>query len=505
MKRKAPNQGGSQPGPSKRQQTLSFQPIDLVLRTPAPPLSTDSTPTSSLPDDDDNNNENYTPSENNDENTPAGTSIPSTSALSRTRKFPSDLKTIPCTHPSCPKTFNRPARLAAHLRSHTNDRPHRCPYPDCDKTYLEEKHLAQHIKGSHTHEKRYACPEEGCGKAFVTATRLRRHAAVHEGQERFRCRGYGECAESFRKHQTLQRHVRMAHLGLAAFVCQAEGKGCEAGFDTAGALRRHVEREHGAVKFWCEECGSEEDGGRVGFRTLLALQAHMRKEHVNCVFCEVKCGSQAELERHVDMYHSGTTVEDRKTVECTWEGCGKKFTRVSNLNTHIRTAHEGLRFVCGQVDTFETEDIADWNWMEEGCGQTFVSRLKLEEHVRFIHLGRKRPPKLYTVQSALPGEADEMSAAVPTRTIPCTVDGCDAKFIRHHDLEKHLQTGHYELPGDQEDAIDPRLQEPAEAANDEQYWIEAAVSPVDEQAGFDVEWTEMRRLIDLDALVEGKQ
>jgi hypothetical protein len=157
------------------------------------------------------------------------------------------------------------------------------------------------------------------------------------------------------------------------------------------------------------------------------------------------------------------------------------------------------------VDTFETEDIADWNWMEEGCGQTFVSRLKLEEHVRFIHLGRKRPPKLYTVQSALPGEADEMSAAVPTRTIPCTVDGCDAKFIRHHDLEKHLQTGHYELPGDQEDAIDPRLQEPAEAANDEQYWIEAAVSSVDEQAGFDVEWTEMRRLIDLDALVEGKQ
>ncbi len=121
----------------------------------------------------------------------------------RRRNFPSDLKTIPCIYPGCVKAFNRPVRLAAHLRSYTNDRPHKCPYPDCDKIYLEEKHLAQYIKGSYTHEKKYTCGEEGCGKSFVTATRLRRHAAVHEGAERFRCRGYDGCSLSFRKNQTL--------------------------------------------------------------------------------------------------------------------------------------------------------------------------------------------------------------------------------------------------------------------------------------------------------------
>ncbi|KAL2164639.1 hypothetical protein VTH06DRAFT_3856 [Thermothelomyces fergusii] len=437
--------------------------------------------------------------------TPTATSIPDgggpTPSRRAGRKFPSDLKTIKCTYPNCPKTFNRPARLAAHLRSHTNDRPHKCPYEGCDKTYLEEKHLAQHIKGSHTHEKKYACAEPGCGKAFVTATRLRRHAAVHEGAERFRCRGYEGCSLSFRKHQTLQRHIRVAHLGLAPFVCAAE-EGCQAGFDTAGALRRHVEREHGELRFWCEECGGENDnggggGGKVGFRTLLQLQAHMRKEHVNCLFCDVRCGSQADLERHVDMYHSGTTVEDRKTVECTWEGCGKKFTRVSNLNTHIRTAHEGLRFVCGQVDTSQAEDLTDWNWTEEGCGQTFVSKLKLEEHVRYVHLGKKRPPSLYTVRSAGPAEEDEMSAAVPTRTIPCSVGGCGAKFIRHADLDKHLQKNHPVLP--EEDVIDPRLQEAGGAGA--QFWIESVV-PVAGEPSFDSDWAEMRRLIDLDALVE---
>ncbi|KAK3302005.1 uncharacterized protein B0T15DRAFT_541681 [Chaetomium strumarium] len=503
MKRKATTEDDGPTGPSKRQQVEVSQTTDLdypeSVLAPMEP-SADST-TSTADDNTSTSSQTATPmlpaGEAADGLTSAATSVSACPSSRRGRKFPSDLKTIKCTYPGCPKTFNRPARLAAHLRSHTNDRQYKCPYEGCDKTYLEEKHLAQHIKGSHTHEKKYVCAEEGCGKAFVTATRLRRHAAVHEGAERFRCRGYEGCSLSFRKHQTLQRHVRTAHLGLAAFVCGAED--CAAGFDSAGALRRHVAREHGELRFWCEECGAEEgDGRKVGFRTLLLLQAHMRKEHVNCMFCDVRCGSQADLERHVDMYHSGTTVEDRKTVECTWEGCGKKFTRVSNLNTHIRTAHEGLRFVCGQVDTYGTEDIADWNWKEEGCGQTFVSKLKLEEHVRYVHLGRKRPPSLHTAKSVLPGEADEMSAAAPSRTIPCSVEGCSAKFVRHADLEKHLRKGHRE-PKQEEDAIDPRLQR--EGATEEPFWIESALPARDEPA-FDTEWAEMRRLIDLDSFVQ---
>ncbi|KAH6627800.1 hypothetical protein F5144DRAFT_576920 [Chaetomium tenue] len=515
MKRKATAEGGGPSGLSKRQQVQSPQGTDIEF---LPPASADTILT---PDDNDQDQDYSNDNDNGNDNdntttatttsdphqplTPTATSIPSTPSR-RARKFPSDLKTIPCTYPGCPKTFNRPARLAAHLRSHTNDRPHRCAYEGCGKTYMEEKHLAQHIKGSHTHEKKYACAEPDCGKSFVTATRLRRHAAVHEGAERFRCRGYEGCSLSFRKHQTLQRHVRVAHLGAAAFVCTA-AEDCEAGFDTAGALRRHVEREHGELRFWCEECaagggdgdGEEGDGRKVGFRTLLMLQTHMRKEHVDCVFCDVKCGSQADLERHVDMYHSGTTVEDRKTVECPWDGCGKKFTRVPNLNTHIRSAHEGFRFVCGQVDTYQVEDIADWNWQEEGCGQAFISKMKMEEHVRYVHLGRKRPPKLYTVKSALPGDEDEMSAALPTRTIPCSAERCESMFIRHADLDKHLQKHHPKL---QEDAIDPRLQEAA--GNDEPFWVESVIPAVAEPS-FDAEWTEMRRLIDLDALVDAKE
>ncbi|KAK3375002.1 hypothetical protein B0H63DRAFT_503023 [Podospora didyma] len=443
--------------------------------------------------------------------TVAGTSITASSHASpssrNNRRFPSDLKTIKCTFNGCPKTFNRPARLAAHLRSHTNDRPHRCPYDGCGKDYLEEKHLAQHIKGSHTHEKRYTCEEAGCGKSFVTATRLRRHAAVHEGAERFRCRGYEGCSQSFRKHQTLQRHIRVAHLEQPAYTCGNDG--CSSGFDTAGALRRHIEREHGELKFWCDECGNAGDGEGeeprcIGFTTILLLQAHMRREHINCMFCDTKCGSQTDLERHIDIYHSGTTVEDRKTIECTWDGCDKRFTRVSNLNTHIKTAHEGLRFVCGQVDTFGIEDIADWNWMEEGCGATFISKLKLEEHVRYIHLGRTRPPKLYPIPSSTLPEtvAEEMTGVALARNIVCTVLGCPARFIRHADLDRHLQTDHSSTNGGRgspDDVIDPRLTLPDSS---DLGIFAAAAAGLDslQQHNFDAEWTEMRQLIDVDSM-----
>lgn len=506
---------------------------------------------------------------------PPSTATLDTTATTTTRRFPSDLKTIKCSYPNCPKTFNRPARLAAHLRSHTNDRPFKCPFPNCDKDYLEEKHLKQHVKGSHTHERSYVCQEPNCGKAFVTATRLRRHAAVHAGKERYRCRGYEGCEQSFRKHQTLQRHVRTEHLGMPAYLCQQDG--CGKGFDSAGAMKRHVEREHGELRFWCDECGVADDedddhdgggekpeagsrgnGNRVGFTTMALLQQHLKKEHVNCIFCDVRCGSQTQLDRHVEMYHSTTSLQDRKTVACEWPGCPKTFTLRKNLNAHVKTAHQGFRFVCGEVDTFGTSDISDWNWAEEGCGEGFISKLKLEEHVRFVHLGRKRPKKVYAVGE----DRDEDLIAVVSgaaeaakRNILCSVRGCEARFIRHHDLTQHLKNQHggegllfggqrrpdgeivavaaaygqqdhvvlsslggeqqqQQLSPTQEEAV-PQVGAGSDAQQvlvdpdlqvGEEFWFGAGGSDMQQDDGreFEREWADMRRLIDMDALVDEK-
>jgi hypothetical protein len=210
----------------------------------------------------------------------------------------------------------------------------------------------------------------------------------------------------------------------------------------------------------------------------------------------------------VDLYHSGSNIEDRKTVACTWHGCEKKFVKRSNLNVHVKAAHLGVRFVCGEVDTFGTQDITDWNWMEEGCGESFVSKMKLEEHVRFVHLGRKRPKKeLISVWERKPNIVDDISGVteIGKRNIACGIAGCGAKFIRYHDLGKHLQNHqHYELG-----AVDaggeygtsaicePGGHEPGEPEA-EQFWFSAGDGMNPPEQTFDDDWARMRELIDFD-------
>jgi general transcription factor IIIA len=387
----------------------------------------------------------------------APTPMTAMSGISPRNKFPSELKTIQCTWPNCGKTFNRPARLNAHLRSHTNDRPFRCTYPDCDKSYLEEKHLRQHINGSHSKERHFTCAEPDCGKSFLTSTRLRRHQLVHEGQERFRCREYPPCNQSFRKHQTLQRHIRAEHLKVAPFQCThkdpTSNEVCTSGFETSNSLKRHIEREHGELKFWCEECGgnggdNDETANRVGFPTLELLQKHMEKAHISCMFCDRTFPARDRLENHIELEHAKSTLSQRKKFACSWDGCSKTFVKQHNLNAHIRSAHEGVRFVCGEFDLSATEDLAKWRH-SEGCGDGFTTKGNLENHVRYVHLGLPRPPQPTNAARTTPG--DMLSQLSKTggavrRTIPCTWFGCSLKFAQQSDVENHLQT-HLENPG----------------------------------------------------------
>ncbi|KAJ9152077.1 Transcription factor iiia-like protein [Pleurostoma richardsiae] len=469
---------------------------------------------------------------------------PLTAISASSRKFPSDLKTIKCTYAGCQKTFNRPARLAAHLRSHTNDRPFKCPHDGCTKDFMESKHLKQHIKGSHEQERNYTCEVEGCGKSFLTGTRLRRHAAVHEGAERFRCRGYNGCNATFRKHSTLARHVRTEHLGEKAFLCTNDD--CGAGFDTLGEMKRHVAREHGELRFWCDECGTTAAGGNAdgdgprGFRTQAQLEAHIRKEHVSCIFCETKFTKQGDLEQHVEIYHSTLTVEDRKTVPCAWPGCSKTFTRKSNMTAHLKTAHEGVRYVCGQFDTWASPGLETWNWTEEGCGADFMSKAKLEEHALFVHLGKKRPKAPHQIPDddgiarELPRNLiDDVSgvAEESRRQVLCSVAGCTARFIRHHDLQAHMQAKHGSVQGGalgaEEDALlalahgtySPYLQGSYDSPMDgdagfggsdevgDQFWIGGGRdTPGAFNPGLDEQWArdeaEMMTLIHFDDLVD---
>ncbi|KAK6842301.1 hypothetical protein PG987_003161 [Apiospora arundinis] len=290
---------------------------------------------------------------------------------------------------------------------------------NCDKDYIEEKHLKQHIKGTHTKERDFTCHEPECGKSFTTSTRLKRHQAVHLGQEKFRCRDFPPCNMSFRKRETLERHIRSDHENKPAFACTElhpeTGLPCVAAFDTSNALKRHTEREHGEPRFWCEECGNKDGGVNIGFPTMDLLQRHMQTSHIGCSFCDRVFTSRENLDAHVDLDH----------------------TKRSKRGIHL-----GKRWICGEVDFPKVE----WD-KSNACGQGFVTKGNLLEHVTHVHLRVPRPPtkKAASKTGIKPNDMVGMlsgHSSTTRYTIPCSVIGCNFKFASQGDLQTHLHTEH---------------------------------------------------------------
>lgn len=375
-----------------------------------------------------------------------------------------------CPYDGCGKAFNRPVRLEEHIRSHTNSRPFKCTHDGCDKDFLRQSHLAHHMKSAHTEDRDYICDWVGCDKKFATGTRLRRHQQAHAGREQFRCTGHPPCNQTFRKHATLQRHIDADHLGRKAFSCSQ----CDSGFDSAVRLKAHETRLHGEKRHWCSLCvgtpdveteaGSEPQG--VGFVTYSELQDHIRQQHPpTCDACSLVFSSTRELQRHVDIHHSGITLEDRKTFICPVVECSKGFTKQGNLNIHVRTVHQNVKaFVCGVTDLSLTVDLEAWD-RQNACGHAFTAKASLENHVRREHLGgkssqvkNKNTTKKKTVQPSPTsstfarltgvGYADESG-----RDIVCIVRSCPFRFKREFDLETHAKTAHGMLDEDIEEAL----------------------------------------------------
>jgi general transcription factor IIIA len=363
---------------------------------------------------------------------------------------------------------------------------------------------------------------------------MRRHLATHEKKEQYRCRDYAPCAETFRKHQTLQRHIESAHMNRKPFRCceldSKTGKPCEKGFDQVGQLNAHISRNHVGERYWCTECPSgdspsggntDEAVGNLGFVSYNDLLAHNRDVHPpQCSVCKKTFARSSELDRHFEVHLA--PMEDRKTFFCQEMSCDKSFVSQKTLNDHVRTAHEGIKkFVCGETAIDGTAELESWDG-QNACGKAFTYKKVLQDHVRSHHLGLPRTQRKTTraaKKDADTGHGRRIKESTRTvdrltgaayensgREITCTVSYCPFRFSRVSDLGRHLASKHMMDEVEVAEALAEK-----EALSGGKFWIGGIEDdeeglPISEEVSDDeLDEVEFARLLEADVGRKGGQ
>lgn len=105
-----------------------------------------------------------------------------------------------------------------------------------------------------------------------------------------------------------------------------------------------------------------------GFLKEKELSKHIRSAHP--IYCDI-CGLRLKSEKQRESHEKTHTVpaKYRKQYPCPFSGCSRSYTKQANLNAHVRSTHECLRFCCPVVS----------------CDRTYAHKKSLLEHIHRDH------------------------------------------------------------------------------------------------------------------------
>ncbi|XP_057680425.1 zinc finger protein 616-like [Corythoichthys intestinalis] len=236
----------------------------------------------------------------------------------------------------CGKELKFRSQLAAHLLTHTDERPHLCDV--CGRKFSRrhqmERHKLLHVDGG-------APPCEVCGKRLKTEALLAAHLRLHSADEPFRC---GRCPRRFAGPARLERHVSRVHPG-----------------ESGGAASPRAGRARPPKAFPCATCGKE-----FKFPSLLSTHAavHSEERPHACDFCPRRFRRTGHLKRHRRVVHLDGARPPQNFV-C--HVCGEDKKCRSQLARHV-IIHTGERpFAC---------DL---------CSARFNRRGNLRQHRKRVH------------------------------------------------------------------------------------------------------------------------
>ncbi|XP_030765532.1 zinc finger protein GLIS2 homolog isoform X2 [Sitophilus oryzae] len=102
------------------------------------------------------------------------------------------------------KGFNARYKMLVHVRTHTNEKPHKCY--QCEKSFSRAENLKIHSR-SHSGEKPYACPVPGCNKAYSNSSDRFKHTRTHSVEKPYQCKVPG-CQKRYTDPSSLRKHVK---------------------------------------------------------------------------------------------------------------------------------------------------------------------------------------------------------------------------------------------------------------------------------------------------------
>ncbi|XP_032526685.2 transcriptional repressor CTCF-like isoform X1 [Danaus plexippus] len=230
----------------------------------------------------------------------------------------------------CERGFKTIASLQNHVNMHNGVKPHVCKY--CKSPFTTSGELVRHVRYRHTHEKPHKCSE--CDYASVELSKLRRHVRCHTGERPYQC---PHCTYASPDTFKLKRHLR-THTGEKPYKCDH----CNMCFTQSNSLKAHKLIHNVAEKpvFACELCPA-----RCGRKT--DLRIHVQKLHTSDKPLKCKRCGKSFPDRYSCKIHN-KTHEGEKCFKC--EMCPYASTTLRHLKTHMLKHTDEKPFACEQCD-----------------------------------------------------------------------------------------------------------------------------------------------------------
>ena len=169
----------------------------------------------------------------------------------------------------------------------------------------------------------------------------------------FKC-GYEGCSKTYTTKQNLQRHF-VSHIGGLQFRCYTGGCTGTTRYCDKQALDRHIHKKHTSARpYECDICNKR-------FMHSDSLAAHRRNLH--------SVRDEQTDKRIISTDDAGMSFQ------CGFEGCGRKFTRIQYLKSHLPRHARDSQLSCHLGDC--SGEIR------------FRDRQKLLRHVRVHHTFEK--------------------------------------------------------------------------------------------------------------------